>query len=105
MDPIPILHSQAVAKVQAGEGLMSMNHIKDRLLKSATIDAIILQSYSYEAPIVHDAVKEFLKTHTQVVQREVQLSQFVTFTENLGNCLGRMGSEALFLEHKLAGTL
>ena len=42
MDPVPVLHSQAVAKVQAGEGLMSVNHIKDLLLKSATIDAVIL---------------------------------------------------------------
>ena len=64
MDSIPILHSQAVAKVQAGEGLMSMNHIKDLLLKSATIDAVILKSQSYEAPIVHNAVKEGLKART-----------------------------------------
>ena len=68
--------------------MMLKDQVKDLLLEFAAVDAVVLEYERNETFVIYDTMEERFKPEAQIVEREIQVSQFVCISDNLGESLG-----------------
>jgi len=88
VDTIPVLDRKCVSQIQTRHRMMLKDQVKDLLLEFAAVDAVVLEYERNETFVIYDTMEERFKPEAQIVEREIQVSQFVCISDNLGESLG-----------------